>query len=640
MKMAQVHENPGPRGNTKLLETNAYVLMCAETGRRLPTSCCSNKAPAYRTAMLPALNPRLCRPSRSSLPSEHDGAPRASARQCRALAAAVGAAALSIGAAGAQTLPDAGSLRQQLEQERRMVLPPKAAPQLAAPLPMTSLGGATVSLSAIRFAGNTLLSDAQLAPVVAGFLNRPLDFAQLQNAAIAVATAYRQAGWVVRAYLPQQDIDGGVLTIQVVEAVFGKVHQQGGATRVAPARIAAIVVAAQAPGAPVHGDALDRALLLIEDLPGISVSGTLSEGAGPAETDLVLALADGALVSGDASIDNTGSRPTGEARWSANLNLNSPLQRGDLASASLVHTEGSDYVRVAYLVPLGSAGWRVGASASYLKYRLVGAEFAQLDASGSSGAGGLEASFPVLRARLKNLYLGLNADQKRFDNRSAGTIATRYRTNSASVGLNGNLFDALWGGGANSASLTLVLGNVDLDGSPNQAADAATTRSAGAFHKLRFAAAREQVLSDSVALFAGVSGQSAGKNLDSSEKFYLGGAGGVRAYPGNEGGGSEGILLNLEARARLPANFRLTGFFDWGAVRVNKHNAIAGAAVPNRFDLKGGGVSLAWQAEAGYSLKATLARRIGANPNPTAAGKDQDGSLDNNRLWLQAALPF
>jgi hemolysin activation/secretion protein len=588
--------------------------------------------------MLIVLNSRSGRPSEPCPCCQSGCALRP--RRRRVLAAAVGALVMSIGAAGAQTLPDAGSLRQQLEQERRTVLPPKGAPQLAAPLPMTSLGGATVTLSAIRFAGNKLLSDAQLAPIVAAYLNRPLDFAQLQNAAIAVATAYRQAGWVVRAYLPQQDIEGGVLTIQVVEAVFGKVRQQGGATRVAPARIAGIVEAAQAPGAPVHGDALDRALLLIEDLPGISVSGSLSEGAGQAETDLVLALSDGPLLSGDATIDNTGSRSTGEARLFTNLILNSPLHLGDLASASLVHTEGSDYLRAAYLVPLGSAGWRAGASASYLKYRLVGSDFAQLDARGSSGAVGLEASYPLLRSRLKNLYLGLNADRKRFDNRSGGTVATRYFTNSASAGLNGNLFDELWGGGSNSASLTLVLGNVDLDGSPNQAADAATTRSAGAFRKLRFAAAREQVLSDSLALFAGVSGQSAGKNLDSSEKFYLGGAGGVRAYPGNEGGGSEGILVNLEARARLPANFRVTGFFDWGAVRVNKNNAIAGAAVPNSFNLKGGGVSLAWQAGAGYSVKATLARRVGANPNPTAAGQDQDGSFDKNRVWLQAALPF
>lgn len=561
------------------------------------------------------------------------------ARRQRCLTACAVAAALAGSAvARAQTVPDAGALLQQLEQRRHPVLPPRGAPQLGTPRPMTSLGGATVTLSGFHFSGNTLLSNETLAAVVAGFLNRPLDFAQLQNAAIAVATAYRRAGWVVRAYLPQQDLDGGVLTIEVVEAVFGKVRQEGGATRVAAARIAGIVETAQQPGAPVNGDALDRALLLIGDLPGIRATGSLSEGAHQAETDLVLALADGPLVSATSTADNGGARSTGTARVSADLSLNSPLHLGDLASATLLHTQGSDYLRAAYLLPIGSGGWRAGGSASYLKYRVLGAEFAQLDASGNSTTAGLEARYPLVRARLMNLYLDWNLDQKRFDNRSAGAVATRYRVNSASMGLNGNLFDSL--GGANSASLVVVGGNVNLDGSPNQAADAASTRSGGAFRKLRFALAREQVLSDTLSLFAALSGQWAGNNLDSSEKFYLGGPGGVRAYPSNEGGGSEGCLLNLEARVRLPARLALTGFFDWGAVRVNEDNAIAGAAVPNSFALKGGGVALAWLAPAGYSLKASIARRIGANGNATASGKDQDGSLDKNRLWLQASLPF
>jgi POTRA domain, ShlB-type len=55
------------------------------------------------------------------------------------------------------------------------------------------------------FAGNTLLSNDALLPIVAPFLDRPLDFNELQSAAIAVATAYRKAGWIVSVYLPQQD---------------------------------------------------------------------------------------------------------------------------------------------------------------------------------------------------------------------------------------------------------------------------------------------------------------------------------------------------------------------------------------------------------------------------------------------------
>jgi hypothetical protein len=108
----------------------------------------------------------------------------------------------------------------------------------------------------------------------------------------------------------------------------------------------------------------------------------------------------------------------------------------------------------------------------------------------------------------------------------------------------------------------------------------------------------------------------------------------------NEGGGSDGLLLNLEARARLPRGFGATGFFDWGRVRVNERNDIAGAASPNTIELKGAGVSASWIASFGLSVRITVARRIGSNPDPTSTGTDQDGSLIMNRVWAQVSMPF
>ena len=60
----------------------------------------------------------------------------------------------------------------------------------------------------------------------------------------------------------------------------------------------------------------------------------------------------------------------------------------------------------------------------------------------------------------------------------------------------------------------------------------------------------------------------------------------------------------------------------------------------NDYSLKGAGLALAWQGNSGLNLRATWARRIGDNPNPTATGNDQDGSLVSNRFWLTASLPF
>ena len=550
----------------------------------------------------------------------------------------------SINLAYAQNTPDAGSLLQQMERGRAPVLPKKSPQELMpAPPPMQDVQGLSVTVRQFRFQGNTLLSEAVLAQAVAPYLERPLSFQDLQNAALAVAAAYRQAGWIVRAYLPRQEIDGGTVTIQIVEAVFGGVRVNPGdqaTIRMPLARITPYVTSAQPVGAPLNADALDRALLIIDDLPGISASGNLAAGQQESETELLVKLDDEAWLAGDAAVDNTGNRSTGTTRASLNLALNSPLRIGDQLITNLIHTEGSDYVRLAYSLPLGSAGWRAGVSGSHLSYRLTADEFAALHAKGSSNTLGVDASYPLLRSRLRNLYLQLNYDDKRFDNEANGATSSNYTIRGFSAGLSGNLFDSLGGGGANAASLSLLHGKLDLDGSPNQLADAATTRAAGNFTKLRYYLSRQQSLTDSWSLFAALSGQQANRNLDSSEKFYLGGNYGVRAYPASEAGGSDGQLLNLELRWRLPAGFGLTGFYDWGHVKVNHDNAINGAAIVNSYNLKGAGLAVNWVSDFRLNLRAAWARRIGSNPNPNINGSDQDGTLRKSRFWLQASLPF
>ena len=499
---------------------------------------------------------------------------------------------------------------------------------------MKSLSGVTLTVSEFRFSGNTLLSNEKLARVVAKYLNHPIDFNQLQAAAADIANAYREAGWVVRSYLPEQDIKSGIVTIQIVEAVFGGAQIEGNPSRIKAARVLAIVNAQQAKGKPFSAKASDRALLLADDLPGVTASGYLKPGSNEQETNLILNLADEKLASGDIDLDNTGARSTGSQRLQASVALNSPLKLGDQLTGIAMHSQGTDYARAGYTLPAGNDGWRIGANASTLSYHLISPEFAAINASGSSNTTGLEASYPIIRTRLKNLYLALNYDHKTFDNETKSGITSQYDVNAYSATLNGNLFDNWHGGGANAASLMLEGGNKDLS-------IASAGAIVGSFTKLRYSASRQQVLTPTVALYGMFSGQAANKNLDSSEQFYLGGANGVRAYPANEGAGSEGQLANIELRWKLPKGLTLTGFYDWGHVTVNRDNNFTGAAALNTYSLIGDGLSLGWQSTGGVNIKGTLARRIGNNPNPILkTGTDQDGSLTKNRLWLTADLPF
>src|SRR3569833_2005513 len=542
--------------------------------------------------------------------------------------------------AHAQTPPDAGTVRQQIEQQQHPPLPPEGPQQFAPPPPLKSIGGTTITVHQFAFAGNTLLSNSDLSGVVAPFLNRPLDFNELQNAAIAIATAYRRAGWVVRVYLPQQDVTGGAVTIQIIEATFGKTVVEGRSKRVAAARIQQMVDAAQKHSKSVSADALDRALLLIGDLPGLSANGRLTEGHNPGETDLLVMLSDTHLITGDVTLDNAGARFTGTGRAIVAASLNSALGIGDRADATMLQTQGSDYQRLAYSLPVGNDGWRVGAYATHLSYKIVTSEFAALDARGTSTSFGLEAHYPLIRLRSRNLYFSAGIEDQHFNNQSAGETSSRYSIQDGTLGLYGNLFDTLGEGGATSASLTFMEGRVNLGGSPNQPADTMPPATGGSFQKISLSLSRNLSVTVRFSLYGSLSCQHSSMNLDSTQKLFLGGASGVRAYPADEAGGSEGVLLNIEARERLPAGFNVVGFFDWGAVRVNKDNDFAGAASPNTIELKGTGLSVGWAASFGLSLKAPLARRIGNNPTPTSTGNDQDGSHTENRIWLQATMPF
>ena len=463
----------------------------------------------------------------------------------------------------------------------------------------------------------------------------------MQGAAAAVAEVYRKAGWVVRAYLPEQDIVGGVVNIRIVEAVFGGTKIEGAAPqRVSLARIQAILNAHQKVGEFLNADELDRALLVAGDLPGVGVSGTLRDGARPGETDLVLRVTDALPIKGNVSADNNGSRSTGTSRLNADLYFNSLLGQGDQISSSFILSEGSNYLRVEATFPVGPKGWRVGANTSALTYRIVAPEFAALNATGSSYSGGIEANYPLIRTQQQNLYFNANADHKTYDNQSNGAVSSHYNANTVSLGLSGNRVDNLGGGGSNNASAVMTMGQLDLGGSPTQAADAASARTEGVFNKLHYSLSRQQVLDNNWSLYAALSGQWADTNLDSSEKFYLGGASGVRAYPANEVGGAIGQLFNLEVRRRMPQGFTLSGFYDFGQLVVNRNNNFTGAPVANNLLLRGAGLSLDWQQGAGVNLKATWARRMGDNPNPTATGTDQDGTLVLDRMWLNASLAF
>ncbi len=542
----------------------------------------------------------------------------------------------------AQSLPDAGSLRQQIEQQRTLPLP-QAAPQprVAPPPEIKPHDGMSVRVKSFRFAGNTLLGAEQLTPALTEFVGRELDYAGLQRAADAVAAAYREAGWLVRVYLPEQDVSEGVITLQVVEARFAGVRFEGEPSqRVMRTELQSWFKARQAEGAFLNATDLDRALLLADDLPGVSVAGTLAPGAADGETALVLQTTDEPFIYGDIGLDNTGARSTGSNRLTANLNINSPGGRGELVSLNALHTQGSDYGRVALTVPDGYNGLRLGVSATSMSYEVVGgpASITSLQIKGRSSSMGLDWNYPLVRARLHNLYFSGGLENKAFysENKNKNTADRKsysdYETDSLRLGLSGNRFDDLAGGGANSGSLQLLWGRLT-----SMQAHSQLDSIDHSYNKLNYSASRQQTITPEHSLLISLQGQHATQLLDSSEKFYIGGASTVRAYPASELGGERGQLLSAEWRWRLSPAVVLSAFADHGRVV-----ALPATASDQRtsLTLRGHGLSASWQGPMGLVTKLTWSRRDGANPKPTQTGTDSDGTLQKNRVWFTASVPF
>ncbi len=556
-------------------------------------------------------------------------------------------------AALAQTIPpDAGSLSIT-------PLTPPASPakspvfdiQQQMRPPLVAAGGVKVKVLSFKISGSTVFPESVLSALLATYIDQDLDLGGLDQAADVISKYYRARGYfVARAYLPQQEIASGNLEIAVLEGRVGEIKiNRDSATRLTDGRAESLIANSVVIGEPVREQGIERALLLLNDLPGVSVKSTLIPGATPGTSDLVFEATEGGLLGASIDGDNFGNKNTGVARVGATVNLNNPLGLGEqLLVRASTSGEGLKYGRVAFNAPVGDMGTKLGLALSKLDYRLI-KDFAALKAFGQSTVVSLFTVHPLIRSRNNNLYGTVTYDSKSLTDSQLGINVASKKIGVFGLGLSGDMRDGLGGGGLTSGSLTLSQGTIDLKGNANQAAnDALTVKTAGAYSKVNYSATRLQRLGDAWSVYANFTGQSAGKNLDSSEKFVLGGMG-VRAYPQGEAAGDSGTLLSLEARYNIPGvefvNLQLVGFYDYGSIKLHKTTwanwePIGLPNFPNSYSLAGAGFGLNIYKENNFSLRSSLAWKVGANPGRDTLGRDSDNESKGLRFWLQLNKQF
>ncbi len=529
------------------------------------------------------------------------------------------------------TPPDAGRTLRDLQPAPGQ-LPPRPSTSLAVPADADTKAdpGQRFPVKQVRIEGNRSIALEELTPLVAGLAGRDASLGELRQAAARITALYRLRGFVVaRAFVPAQEMRDGVVNIAVLEGSLNSSTVLNGSIVHTPV-LEGFVAAQGLNGKIIQSAQTDRELLLLADLPAVgAVNGNLKPGREVGSSDLFITVDPGRPYEGNLALDNYGNRYTGQARLTGSVDLNSPFKIGDrLSLRATVTDEQLLYGQASYDLPVNRDGWRAGATLSASRYDL-GQEFDQLDASGRATTAGLYSTYPALRGLNANLWLRGQFDYRKLKDEVGATESdTRKSAKVALLEAYGDLADALGGGAYNTWRAGFTSGELDIDSADALAYDRAGPRAQGSYQKYELAATRLQAITPQTSAYASLAAQWAGKNLDSSEKFVLGGMYGVRAYPQGEGVGDSGWLANLELRHNFTAGLEATLFYDHGHVRFNHDSFAAG---PNETTLKGYGASVGARYQ-GFNLKATLAWRNGA--------ASQTAPDHSPRLWLLASRGF
>jgi len=555
--------------------------------------------------------------------------------------------------------PDAGSLirRYQDETQQRLSPPPADKKVLTPAEPSRSRAAASASGERIRVSaflvnGVTRFSQEDIAGVLKPFVGKELDTLGIHRAADELNRHYREAGYfAAKVFIPPQDV-ADTIRLEVYE---GYLDSQGievvnKGKRVKSSVVQDILETNIRSDEPINRASYERALLIAEDLPGVTTSSTLYPGEYVGSARLRTTLSDLPLFAGNVDLDNFGAESTGQWRLGTTLYLNSPTLVGDQLVARLV-TSGSrsNYAYLTYLRPISSYGTRLGASVDYFNYdadHLNNLGYSNGHASDMR----LYLTHPIIRSRHGNLNLRTDLSQLNIDDSNDLQVNGQRRINSLTVALQGDDDHAWAGAGLTVFGASVTTGSVDIEGNTSyRNLDNATSATDGGFTRVNLNLSRLQHLSAHWSIFGRLAGQWASTNLDSSQKFYVGGATSVSGYPVGEASGDSGADAHLELRREFvaPWNGTLTAglFYQHGWVKTHE-NPWSGwqgtnPIIQNDITLKSFGLMASTTLDGAWVARALVGRQAGGNnmrdPN---TGEASDGSTKRYRLWLQVIRYF
>lgn len=425
------------------------------------------------------------------------------------------------------------------------------------------------TLKKVLLDNTTVYQQADIDKAAADHLGQQVSFADLNAIANTLTRQYRNDGYMFsRVILPPQEIEGGVVHLQVIEGTLTDVEVVGD-YKDNNDLIMAFAEKIKS-STPVNAKDLERYLLLIDDLPGIKARSLMQPSSTPGGGKLIITIEQDQFE-GSAGIDNRGSKFFGRTRGTLVGAANSLFGIHDRTTGRVIMTKDTEELKFFDLTheeQIGTEGMRLKGRYAVTSTE-PGASLKSNDVEGTSHVFELEGLYPLIRGRQYNLNLLGSFTALNSESDILGIDISEDRVRYLTAGGRFDFTD-------NLAGVTQIDFGVSQGLDWFNATDdgLGRTRSNGEhdFIRANVTAIRLQDLPNDFSMQISADAQYSPDSLLSSEEFAIGGGLFGRAYDSGEITGDSGIAGAVELRyggsveSDYLNSYQVYAFYDLGKV--------------------------------------------------------------------------
>ncbi|MFT5487008.1 MAG: hemolysin activation/secretion protein [Paracoccaceae bacterium] len=261
------------------------------------------------------------------------------------------------------------------------------------------IGPVAITIQGVNFVGNKVFDGSALAERVQAFFGRPLTVDDLADAAVAAAEIYHESGYfAAQVVVPPQEIIDGTITMLVLEGYLDedgiKIDDRAnGSTSIEYVR--RILSRFVKTGEPIRRREYERALLIVESLPGVHLRSRLYPGTKAGTARLGVEIYQTNVARGAVSYDNFGFYGAGQDRVTVQGSFDNAVHQNEALSL-VASTSGRSqkYAGVEASIPVGNDGFVFSAIGNFLDYRLR-KEYDTANQRGWGAIAGLHLTYPL-----------------------------------------------------------------------------------------------------------------------------------------------------------------------------------------------------------------------------------------------------